>query len=269
MPPPTTAAVRTSPGPAVGCLFVFCVPFLLGSAWLVHLRLDELQTRRAIAHRAAGWQGSPDGPVVLRGVLRAAEVPPLPTGHPAALWAYSVSRHESRHDRQICSHTSVESTQAPRLEVEGQTLPLGGFLGVDQRPVGLRWPRLSWLAPDGSVSVHVAGWPARGETLPDGLPADCQGPGGTYREGLLADGAEVRVLGCKRGDRLLRCEDGVDAITTLDRPTFAASTASNTRPLGVSTAFSLISWFLLSALLLASLPASPWRPREISQGHRR
>ncbi len=260
---PSPAAIRSSSGPAIGCLFVFCLPFLLASSWLVYLRLDELQTRRAIAHRAAGWEGSPDGPVVLRGRLRTEAVPTLPTGHPAALWAYAVTQPKGRHESQMCSHSSVESGESPALEVEGRRLPLAAFLGSDRPKPGLRWPRLSWLAPEHSVGVYVNEWPARGESLPDGLPADCQpaGPGATYRESALTEGTEIRLLGCKRGAQLVRCEDGADVITTLDRPGLAANLASNTRPLTISTAFSVISWSLLSLLLLFSLPLSPWRPR--------
>jgi hypothetical protein len=230
--------------------------------WLVHLRLDELHTRRALVERSAGWEGSPEGPVVLRGVLRAGAVPALPSGHPAALWAYSVTHHEGRRARQICHHTAIDAGQAPSLEIEGQQLPLAGYLGSDRPGASIRWPGLAWLVPDGSVAIHVGEPPARSETPPGALPADCRQPGTTYREGLLLDGAEVRVLGCKRAGLLVRCADGADTITTLDRPALAAALASNTNPLMISTAFSLISWFLLAGALLLSLPASPWRPRD-------
>lgn len=264
----------------LGCLALFFLPFLGGALVLSGcLASNAVRARDLLAHQPrAGVQG-PDGPVLLEGELEGErEVGEEPGARPA-VHAYRVSRHGHKTREVVCAYVAPRSVF---LRAGGERVALDDllFVGVDGWRSGARGAsrevlsRLETRFRAGSFDVKQEISPDIRRQCSSNTPTDPaeRRPTDFLRDRNLSlaelavpEGTRVRVLACKQGERLVPCDDGLDAVLSHEMSAMAFAMSKidvdvvRFIALWNSICLSFFGWFFLGLLPRAPGQKEPFR----------
>lgn len=203
--------------------------FALERAWVV----SKVWTQKQ--HLERPLSDAVDGPVILRGKLMAPAGRVAPTGQSAAVWYFEVFKKGGGEESPVCRLADVSNIW---LAVDHAKVPL-----LIAQSAGLQGTSVvrSWLAqePEGGESILLP------KVLAECRLSDCKSwfdpsCSDVYfgREVVIPPGTEVTVVGCKAGDHVKGCEDGLDMLSS-----------RGIGPIGESSTWASVLQFILVLLV--------------------